>query len=244
MNERNSIAIRRLRPGWILILAGAIFFAFAGLSWWTARTTIRETRRLGGWTGVASSLIAFEPFAIDAMIQQIGFTETAIPDEVVDRVIRDLPGLSTVSLARCQISDANLRRLREIPSLNDLDLRDTETNDASAAVLAELTRVRHLALDGTRITDAALPELAKLPNLYYLGLGRTQVGDTGLAALRSHSSLRSLDLSHTNVTDEGLEHLRGLNLTILRLDGTRVTAEGLARFRQTFRGTIIGGSPP
>jgi hypothetical protein len=232
-----------LRPAWILCLAGAIFVAFAGVSWWTARATIREVRRLGGATAVAPEFVAIEPFAVDAMVRQISFTEKSISEEFVDRIVRDLAHLSTVSLVRCRFSDSNLRRFREVPSLSELDLRETETNDATAAVLAELTQVRHLALDGTRVTDAALSELAKLPNLTYVGLSHTGVSDAGLAAFRGHASLRSLDLSHTDVTDEGLEHLHTMNLAYLKLEGTRVTPEGLARFQTRFRGSIFGVSP-
>lgn len=243
MIQKNPSVIRRLRPAWILCLAGAIFVAFSGVSWWTARATIREVRRLGGTTAVAPEFIAIEPFALDALIRQISIHDKAISDVLVDQIVRDLNGLSTVSLVRCRISDSNLRRFRDVPSLSELDLRDTATNDATAAVLAEITQVRHLALDGTHITDAALPQLAKLPNLTYVGLSHTSVSDAGLAAFRGHASLRSLDLSHTDVTDEGLEHLHTMNLAYLKLEGTRVTPEGLARFQKRFRGSIFGVSP-
>jgi len=232
--------LRRLHPGWILLLAAVLLVVFGSLQWWVGRTAIRETRRLHGWTAVAPNRTAFEPFAVDGMIHQIGFGATTIPDEYVDLIVRNLSGLSAISLPQCRISNENLRKLREVSTLRDLNLKETDADDATAAVLAELVQLQHVALDGTRITDAALPELARLPKLSYLGLAHTAISDSGLAALRGHRALGSLDLSHTNVTDAGLEQLRGLGLVILILEGTRVTPEGVDRFREGFRGTIVG----
>ena len=234
--------LRRLHPGWILLLAAVLLMVFGSLQWWMGRATIRQTRRLQGWAAVAPDRSTFEPIAVDGMIHQIGFDGTTIPDEYVDLIVRNLSGLSAISLPQCRISDENLRKLRGISTLRDLNLKETEADDATAAVLAELVQLRHVVLDGTRITDAALPDLARLPKLSYLGLAHTAISDTGLAALRGHATLGSLDLSHTDVTDEGLEQLRGLGLVILILEGTRVTPEGVARFREGFRGTIIGPS--
>lgn len=60
-----------------------------------------------------------------------------------------------------------------------------------------------------------------------------------MASLKGLTNLHSLDLSHTNVTDAGLEQLFGIDLYYLNLEGTEVTAEGVAKLRRALRGKMI-----
>lgn len=52
--------------------------------------------------------------------------------------------------------------------------------------------------------------------------------------------VQAIDLSHTLITDAGVVHLAKLpGLSKLNLTGTRVTAEGIAKFRQVSNGARV-----
>ena len=83
-----------------------------------------------------------------------------------------------------------------------------------------------------------MEHLVRLPGLESLILWQTRITDAGLERLLGLSRLRALDLRGTDVTDAGLALLEPLgargelrSLETVHLDGTRVTARGVARLR-------------
>jgi hypothetical protein len=227
---------------WFVLATVVLVIGGAGLRWWTGRSMLREIHRLGGSAAISSS--SWIPPALeqvlmtDANIDQVSFQGTTIPDEFFDR-LSSLHSLSTVTLRRCNHSDAALRRLREIAPLRSLALDECDVTDATVEQLVELPRLLGLRLDGTKVTDAALPEISKLTELNQLGLRRTVVSDAGLASLKGMSKLQFLDLSDTSVTDAGLEQLHGNSFHILIVQRTKVTADGVAKLQATMRGKVV-----
>ena len=139
-----------------------------------------------------------------------------------------------------------------------VDLKGTEFDDEAAIHLAVLKDVRSINLSETLITDAGLVHLAKLPNIRRLFLYGTKVTDKGLPHLKGLVSLETLCLDETRVSDEGLENIRGLKalevlhlrsrlpvsdrsipliirfekLRELKVEGTKITPEGLERLKR------------
>src|SRR6185295_3735088 len=91
---------------------------------------------------------------------------------------------------------------------------DTGIRDEEIVHLKGLTNLLHLELSNSQLTDAALEPLAGLTQLEYLRMTR----------------IRTLRLTNLpNLKGHGLAHLKGLsNLTILELQGSGITDEGLA----------------
>ncbi|KAM3822764.1 uncharacterized protein M6D78_018306 [Vipera latastei] len=159
-----------------------------------------------------------------------------------------LPGRHTVT-------DVGLAAVCRLAGLQELDLTDyIHISDEGLRPLAGLCRLRRLSLAHTRVTDEGLPHLralrhleelrldrlavssarvahclAGLPHLQVLSLAGTAVGDSvarlGLAGCRH---LLKLNLSNTRLTDRGLRFLAHLPLVQLNLDGSGVSAAGVA----------------
>ena len=85
---------------------------------------------------------------------------------------------------------------------------------------------------------AAHPQLKQLKRLYLTG---TEITDVGLGHLTLLLELDTLTLSDCDqITDRGLMALHGCkNLTLLRLQGTKVTPDGVARLRKELLPNII-----
>ena len=139
-----------------------------------------------------------------------------------------------------------------------VDLKGTDFDDKTAIHLAVLKDVRSINLSETKITDAGLVHLAKLPNIRRLFLYGTGVTDKGLPHLKGLVSLETLCLDETRVSDEGLTNIRGLmalevlhlrsrlpvsdrsipliirfdKLRELKVEGTKITPEGLERLKR------------
>ncbi len=84
-------------------------------------------------------------------------------------------------------------------------------------------------LNAVSITDKDLALLLPLrKQLVWLKLGDQAVGDSGMAVVGQCAALTVLHLNGTRITDKGLDQLRSLhNLRLLNLVGTAVTAKGI-----------------
>jgi hypothetical protein len=163
-----------------------------------------------------------------------------------------LPALKRMALTGWSVTDAGLAQLARQKSLSMLMLSNTSIGDDGLAHLAKIKTLSVLHLSNTRITDAGLRHLADLPNLQALDLQSTQVrgpglrhiapfvedwlilkrttiDDAALRELKGAERLLCLDLEDTAITDAGLVHLYDLpKLNLICLDGTQVTAQGIA----------------
>src|SRR5262245_53085934 len=109
-------------------------------------------------------------------------------------------------------------RLEKLPEHN--------VTDEDLAWLQLVPTMEVVWLQGTNVTDAGLPYLRSLPKLRWLDLSRTRVTDAGLAEIRGFD-LDWLVLDDTAITDEGLEHLAGLNVGVLSLERTAISDAGI-----------------
>lgn len=180
-----------------------------------------------------------------------------VPVSSGDHTLEILSGLNLTQLTlpgRHSVTDAGLYFLCTQTLLSELDLSDyTHITNQGITHLGKMTRLKKLSLSNTPLTDVGLSALStltllidvclnrttvtsrgvtqfitRLPYLQVLGLSCTQVGDSVLKTLICCTDLVKLNLSKTRITDRGLKFLHGMKLSQVNLDGTGVTAGGVA----------------
>lgn len=165
-------------------------------------------------------------------------------------VLAALPNLKKLTLKGSQrrnsgywavsLTNVDMEMLGSLRQLEWLDLGGSirsplnDLSDLGIGEVAQLRELRVLDISQTRISSAGLEPLAGLPKLERLSLWRAERIDDGAAEhLAQMSSLHTLDLSETQVTDATLARLAELpQLRRLYLSGTKVTPEGVERFRR------------
>ena len=89
------------------------------------------------------------------------------------------------------------------------------------------------------VTDVELRSVMKhlmtFDEMTYLNFDRSQITDAGLAQLLPLANkLESLDIRRTSVSDDGIAHLKRLpRLTLLRLKGSGISADGIDEIRKS-----------
>jgi hypothetical protein len=123
--------------------------------------------------------------------------------------------LKRLDMEGTKVTDNTLQHLSAFTSLESLNLSSVLVTDAGLDALTSLPHLRELTLGGNKLTDAGLQALRQLPGLTYLDLGGTQREDSGLWSV--------------SLTQPGLDTIATLKeLRRLKLDGTLITARGLA----------------
>jgi hypothetical protein len=89
-----------------------------------------------------------------------------------------------------------------------------------------------LILSGPQVTDSWVKQAAAMPGLEELHLFQSQISDAGLAPLAEHPTLRQVGIYYSAAGDAVLAPLIKLPLlNYVKLYGTRVTEEGLEKFK-------------
>ncbi|XP_039225794.1 uncharacterized protein LOC120320275 [Crotalus tigris] len=170
------------------------------------------------------------------LVSALPLTRLGLPDRhtVTDvglAAVCRLAGLQELDLTDyIHITDEGLRPLPGLCRLRRLSLAHTRVTDEGLAHLRALRLLEQLHLDRLSVSSAPVAHcLTGLPHLQVLSLAGTAVGDPvarlGLAGCRH---LLKLNLSNTRLTDRGLRFLAHLPLVQLNLDGSGVTAAGVA----------------
>jgi Leucine Rich repeat len=136
------------------------------------------------------------------------FSHTARVTDAGLKNLKELKGLRTLDLGKCQVTDAGLKELRELNKLEVLMLDSTKVSDAGLKELKDLKRLHTLDLDNTKITDDGLKELKGLKELQVLSLVDTKVTDAGLKHLEKLKNLQTLCLISTQATEAGKKELK------------------------------------
>lgn len=148
------------------------------------------------------------------------------------RGIRNLSGLTSLSLHWFYVSECGARELCSLPALATLDLANCDISGTAATQLSLLRALRHLDLTDCRgITDATVPAFAQVSDLEWLSLAGCGISDQALGVIGASplsGTLRSLNLAGTRITDRGINALCGCrSLRYLSLSNTDVTAAAL-----------------
>ena len=142
-------------------------------------------------------------------------------EQITDEGLSAIKGwkhLRRLNLRGTKITDKTLEMLSTVPSLESLDIGFAEITDVGLDHLSLLPKLRELTIGGNKLTDDGVQLLRQLPQLTYLDLGGSQRTDSGLWSI--------------TLTDAGLESVGTLTeLGELRLNGTSVSAPGLARLK-------------
>ncbi|XP_053872829.1 uncharacterized protein LOC128830925 isoform X1 [Malaclemys terrapin pileata] len=128
------------------------------------------------------------------------------------------------------ITDEGLRHLPQLHRLRRLSLCNTPVTDSGLQHLQGLQHLEELCLDRTTVSSAGVARcITQLPLLQVLGLASTPVGDSVVRlGISRCQQLHKVNLSRTRVTDRGLRYLRQVPIAQVNLDGSGVTAAGVA----------------
>jgi len=133
--------------------------------------------------------------------------------------------------------DQHLAILKDLPYVDIVRLDGSGVTDEAVIQLQGLNYLRVVTLANQNATDQALKHLQPMTQLQVLHVGpghpRNHVTNAGVGHLARLKNLRHLYLTNAGaVTDDCLVHLEHLtNLRTLRLEGTSVTEEGVARLQ-------------
>lgn len=246
--------LRELRSLRELDLYFAEFFTDDGVA--TLRGLAKLERLNLRGTKVTSRV--FEPLSHLTSLRSLDISYSQIDDSGVE-LLAELPQLETLAIGGTRIGVVALSSLKLLPALRHLDVSGMQRVDSghwgltlNSIVLAELGALENLVslnLSGAVLNDIGadkpglkeeqrqtldgLEKLAGLRKLERLDLSRTPVNAAGLRALTGLGQLRELRLALAkNIDDAAVPILAEMkSLRVVMLEGTRITAEGIARLR-------------
>lgn len=156
----------------------------------------------------------------------------------------DLPQKTrSLTFADRTLSFKNMHQIGEQHSLVSLHFTNCPLTDEHMAPLSGLTRMLNFGVENALITDQCLSFLTAMHKLKILLLaGNVGISGQGLICLRD-LPLDCIDLSHSGLDDAGLAVVASLpKLKSIRVEGTRLSLDGLMAISWNKRLTIYAGS--
>lgn len=131
-------------------------------------------------------------------------------------------------------ADVDIDAIRGLTHLEWVTLDMTQATPKAITGLEQATSLKRISLGGFAVTDAHLATLARLPKLNGLFLAGSRLTSQQCRTLATMPGLEKLNLTANPLIDdssvESLSQLR--NLTVLELNGTKVTATGIASLQR------------
>ncbi|KAL3832440.1 hypothetical protein ACJMK2_024082 [Sinanodonta woodiana] len=123
------------------------------------------------------------------------------------------------------VGDAGMIPIGQIHSLKQLLLSNTKLTDDGMVHLKDLSSLEVLNIDRTSVSDVGAIFIGGFPKLIELSMSSTRVSSRFLleGILNQCQYLTKLNLSRTRVSNKGVKCLELPSLTLLSLDGTKVT---------------------
>ena len=152
----------------------------------------------------------------DNLVVRVWFDEKCRFGEKYLHLLKSLKNLKTLEFHNrhfedgTRLTDVGVNDLKELKGLTHLSLRYAHITDVGAKELCELENLTSLDLGMTNVTDAGVMELKELKNLTKLSLQGLRISGAGLRELRELEHLTEHDLSAAFVSDEDLKSLREL----------------------------------
>jgi len=246
--------LRGLRSLRELDLYFAEFFTDDGIAALQGLTKLERLNLRG--TKVTSRV--FDSISQLTALRSLDISYSQIDDAGVE-LLAELPQLETLSIGGTRIGVVALASLKLLPALRHLDVSGMQRVDSghwgltlNPTVLGELGTMENLIslnLSGAVLNDIGadrpglkeeqrqkldgLEKLAGLKKLERLDLSRTPVNAAGLEALAALPKLWELRLALAKGIDDSAvaELIKMKALRVVMLEGTRITADGVARLR-------------
>jgi Leucine-rich repeat (LRR) protein len=98
--------------------------------------------------------------------------------------LRNLKGLTGMSLSKGGVTDAGMKEVGKLTQLKNLNLDGNPITDAGLAEISGLRLLDNLSLADTKITEKAVPTLSKFTKLSFLTVNEKQIGKAGGEALK------------------------------------------------------------
>jgi Leucine-rich repeat (LRR) protein len=188
---------------------------------WATDSDIAELARLPDLRRLDLSLTRISDHGLRQLKGVPGITDLNLryDESITDAGLSTVKGwrhLARLNLRGTKITDTTLLHLNAVTSLVSLDIGYAQITDVGLDLLTSLTNLKELSIGGNKLTDIGLQPLRQLPGLTYLDLGGAQRTDSGLWSI--------------TLAEQGLDAIATLkNLRRLRLNGTAISARGLAR---------------
>jgi Leucine-rich repeat (LRR) protein len=143
-----------------------------------------------------------------------------------------LTKLKQLRLGNTFFSAEGLKHVQPLANLESVDFTPMGLNAETAKPLQAMTKLR--SLEYFDVDDGIAATLSRIASLEHLNLWSGGVTDLGASHLAKLKKLKHLEIRGNKITDEGLLQLAHLSeLKFLDIqDAARITANGLARFRE------------
>lgn len=117
-----------------------------------------------------------------------------------------LPNLQRLSVAKRNLSEADIEQIGKLVTLLSLAIAGPNVNDKTLTHLKGLTKLEILDLSGSAVTDAGLSNLPGI-RLSELHLSGTPITNNCTTALENLKTLRRLDVADTKIDNDGVADL-------------------------------------
>jgi hypothetical protein len=172
-------------------------------------------------------------------LRRLNLRGTVIADETAASAA-SLPQLEVLDIADTIVGDVGVEALAAAQKLKELSMGNIRMSEVGFQSLRQLTTLSHLDLGGRRhqgpsnISERAVQAIASLRQLRVLKLGHTKFPAKSFPALAAMPVLEQLSLEFCpEVNDETLKQIAAWkSLRSVELNGTKVTAEGVAALRK------------
>ena len=161
-------------------------------------------------------------------------------DELLSRLIPDLPKLTELNLSESEITNDGIKTLADLGDLQTLWIGKTNVTPEVTTLLAKHLKLENLSLTGIPVTDEHLDLLMDI-KFAVLILNETKITDATCTKIGGWSpEIRQLYLDGTSISDTGFSELNKLRkLHYLHLRNTNVSAEKIAEFKRLRPGCEI-----
>ena len=162
-------------------------------------------------------------------LKTLDLTDTSISDRGLQFLVGS--NIEDLNLSSCLfLTDKCARSLSRMRNLRILNVSTTDISDESVKLLATLPKLEELRLSNTNITDKTLRNLAQNRTIKRLQLGSTKITIDGIRAIRN-LPIEQIKVQSCKAFDDDCMILAAKqwpNLTLLDVDGTRITKRGFA----------------
>lgn len=151
--------------------------------------------------------------SLEARGVEITWTDGTYPDAIetlliyLDTYPPRPQKIATLSAAKCDLTDEDLRALGTLDQTCEINLSGTAITDEGLRLLSNSKSLLKLELFDTNITGKSLKYLENQTTLTGLGLANTLISDDDLVHLKKMTALKVLMLHGTKATMKGVHYL-------------------------------------